>query len=684
MQFVFDALPFILIGIGEEVLGLYFVFYIVNGAFQHCNIHLRFGWLNYVISTAELHRWHHSKIPRESNTNFGNNVILWDLLFGTRFLPQDHKVGELGVLNGEYPLDFNSQMKTPFISGIETEPAPLGTWREMLFNLLLRLRMAWVGWRDFRPMRRAAQKPANVQRDVLKAILKKYRHTEFAAEYSLSEETSIAQYQIQVPVHDYERLRPYIERQDRTGEVCLTPTRPVMFNVTSGTTGLPKYLPVLAETLRGLQRNQRLSTYVQYRLNPLGFRGKVLSIVGPAVEGYLESGTPYGSASGSVYKNTTWLARAKCVLPAEVFKLEDYNTKYYTMLRLAIEQRDITFLVTANPSTFLRLLDLFAEHRESLLADIEHGTLACEDCLSSEHRATIMRFCHARPKRARELRDILDRGRPLALHALWPYLQLVATWTGGSCGIALDSLKSRLPKDIAMIDLGIYASELSATVTVDPGTNAGVPTFWEKFFEFVEVIDYEQSQNQFLTLDQVQEGKDYYMFVTTQAGLFRYAMHDIVRVVGKFENTPTFSFLQKGAGVTSITGEKLYESQVVGAMKASERVCDFYSRFFQFVADEDNAGYLLYLETDGSTPVAEDVADEMDRRLSELNSEYESKRKSGRLHPPRAWLLRPGTYDDYKQHLIKGGRSEAQLKILTLRYRRDLEFDFDDCVLPSD
>jgi sterol desaturase/sphingolipid hydroxylase (fatty acid hydroxylase superfamily) len=119
IQYLFDALPFIILGVSEEVLALYFVFYGINGFFQHCNIELRLGWLNYVVSGPELHRWHHSRKTRESNSNYGNNLIVWDIIFRTYFLPKDQMVGDLGLLNPNYPLGFLSQMKTPFIKGID-------------------------------------------------------------------------------------------------------------------------------------------------------------------------------------------------------------------------------------------------------------------------------------------------------------------------------------------------------------------------------------------------------------------------------------------------------------------------------------------------------------------------------------------------------------------------------------
>ena len=121
LQFLFDSLPFIIVGVSEEVLAIYFVFYAINGFFQHCNIDLKLGFLNYIISGPELHRWHHSFIIEEANKNYGNNLIIWDLLFGTWFLPTDRAIKELGLKNRQYPLDFANQMRTPFIKDIDQD-----------------------------------------------------------------------------------------------------------------------------------------------------------------------------------------------------------------------------------------------------------------------------------------------------------------------------------------------------------------------------------------------------------------------------------------------------------------------------------------------------------------------------------------------------------------------------------
>jgi sterol desaturase/sphingolipid hydroxylase (fatty acid hydroxylase superfamily) len=60
-------------------------------------------------------------IIKESNKNFGNNLIVWDLLFGTWHLPKMSKVEKLGLINRNYPLGLIKQLKSPFINGLDQD-----------------------------------------------------------------------------------------------------------------------------------------------------------------------------------------------------------------------------------------------------------------------------------------------------------------------------------------------------------------------------------------------------------------------------------------------------------------------------------------------------------------------------------------------------------------------------------
>ena len=118
-----------------------------------------------------------------------------------------------------------------------------------------------------------------------------------------------------------------------------------------------------------------------------------------------------------------------------------------------------------------------------------------------------------------------------------------------------------------LVEMGYLSSEFRGSLTVDPVNNRAVPTVHENFFEFVEREKWENGCPEFLTIDQIELGAAYYVIVTTRAGLYRYFINDVVEFDGHYCKTPTIHFLEKGAGVTSITGEKLHENQVTQAMK---------------------------------------------------------------------------------------------------------------------
>lgn len=121
--------PLVLLGAGGPTIALCTVFKAVNGLFQHANIDTRSAWLGWVLASPDLHRWHHSVDLREGNSNFGNNLIVWDLVFGTRHAPAGERPRDaVGVHGVRFPDSFLGQLATPFLlprwSTPETVAAP--------------------------------------------------------------------------------------------------------------------------------------------------------------------------------------------------------------------------------------------------------------------------------------------------------------------------------------------------------------------------------------------------------------------------------------------------------------------------------------------------------------------------------------------------------------------------------
>lgn len=83
------------------------------GILTHCNVDMRTGWLDYVFNTPRLHRWHHSRNPVEGNSNYGENLMLFDLLFGTYLRPDRRPPVDIGI-DGPMPGNFLGQLAQPF------------------------------------------------------------------------------------------------------------------------------------------------------------------------------------------------------------------------------------------------------------------------------------------------------------------------------------------------------------------------------------------------------------------------------------------------------------------------------------------------------------------------------------------------------------------------------------------
>jgi hypothetical protein len=532
--------------------------------------------------------------------------------------------------------------------------------------------------RYWRPLERLAERPDEAQRQVLARLLTANRDTRFGREHGFAMIRDPRSFQARVPVQDYEMLRPFVDEQRRTGAPALTSEAPVFYAQTSGTTGKPKYIPVTPSMLAMHRQEQALFSYLQYRACPAAFEGKALGIMGAAVEGRLDSGHVVGSVSGHLYQSLPRTVRARFVVPPEVLGIADYDLKYLVILRLALGEPRVTYVGAPNPSTFLRLLDILNDRRELLLDSLATGRLAGMEGIDLQIRALLARRLTADPDRAAHLRSL----PALTFANVWPAIRLVTTWTGGSCGIALEGVRRRLPRGAVVMELGYQSSECRGTIALEAETAGGLPPLHHHFLEFAEQAAWDDGRRECLMLGQLAAGCRYYVLFTTAAGLYRYFMNDLVEVTGFFHRTPLLRFVQKGRGVTSLTGEKLYEAQVLDAVRTAATSHGVTLPFFVLVADEQETAYHLYAQVDdGGQPDAVAISRVVDGRLGELNIEYQGKRASGRLGPLATSWLKSGAAEAYKAAAVRAGQREGQFKVAVLQYRRDLALPFDEHVI---
>ena len=526
--------------------------------------------------------------------------------------------------------------------------------------------MALTEYRDWVPFIAKTQQPELVQQAVLRRILADQASTTFGIDHRFSSVRTYEEFVREVPVCTYEDLRPSIEAQEQTKEPLLTADQPILFAQTSGTTGKPKYIPILKETVEGIRLYQRLFAYAQCQGLPTTYQGNILVITGQTIEGHLPGGTPFGSMSGLLFDCLPEVIRRKNVFPEGLLAISDYRQRYLYMAARALADPSLSVLATPNPSTILKLLELIRSEFAALLDAISPGS---KPGFLSEHPQ-----CAASSDRLSLLRSLIGQEACLDFAVLWPELQAVVTWTGGNCAVLIPKLRSLLPQRSGVIEMGYLSSECLGSLNVDVVNNQCIPTLHENFFEFVEVEEQKELCRDPIRLHQIQEGRKYSVIVTTPNGLYRYAMNDIVEVTGRFNRTPTIRFVQKGQGVTNITGEKLYEHQVIDAVEDVLRACGIACEFYVMLASVEDFRYTLCLE---QVPLQVGLEPLLEKRLAEVNVEYRAKRDSGRLQPLRVLYLGPGAGNAYRQHCVDSGQREAQFKVIRLQYAHDCLFDFE-------
>ena len=529
------------------------------------------------------------------------------------------------------------------------------------------------------------------QTELLLDIIRENQNTEFGKEYGFSEINSVADYRSKLPVLEYEAIRPYIEKQDKTGEPVLLAREPEFFAVTSGTTGKPKFIPVHDRALEDHKASTNLFIYSILKARPKMLSGKILAIVSPAVEGHMEdSGKPFGSTSGHMYESLSDFVKNKYVVPSEIFAVSDYDLKYELVLLLAMAEKNITYFTTPNPSTIAKLMKMIPGLLDTAIRVLETGYYEKSHLLSEKAQKDLANRLKINPRRASELKKLKATLSEVRMQDLWPNLQAVSTWTGGSCSIFLDQINGQFSDSTLLRDPGYLSSEFRGSLPLSSDSNAGAPTVMATFYEFVQADAWDAGEKDFVMLHQLKDKEKYYVFITTAYGLYRYNMNDIVQADGSYlGKVPLLRFVQKGKGVTSITGEKLYENQVIEAVHKVEKEFGIEDQFFVVECNPETAQYTLYyeiapkitdsrLEKNGVKALEElsKMETRVDEIIREINMEYDTKRSSDRVKPLRLCLLKRGSYEHFKKFFLASGQREGQFKIVALQYKKDIKFDF--------
>ncbi len=525
---------------------------------------------------------------------------------------------------------------------------------------------------------RKTRKLRRVQRKILFDRIERNRDSQFGRDHGFREIASLADFRARVPITTYEDYEPYINKMKagRTDALLGSDQKLVMFALTSGTHAARKFIPITEEYVKNFRRSWFIWGVKAARDHYGMLHGSIVQLAGDWDEFRTEAGTPCGNLSGLIAKMQGRLVRRLYCIPPEVGQIKDVTARHYVTLRLAVP-RDVSQISTANPSTLVNLARLGDAEKEALVRDIADGTIAGRFDVPADVRARLHgRIAKPNPHRARELDEIISRTGSLMPKDYWPGLVLLGNWTGGAVRAYLRHYPA-IFGNTPVRDIGLLASEGRMTLPIESGTASGVLDPTMNYYEFIPENEIHSPSPTVLEAHELVEGRNYFILLTTPSGFCRYNIHDLVRVTGWFNDTPLLEFLNKGSHVSSITGEKISESQVARAVDRALGELSLTLTAFTLapVWDDQTPYYVLLVERDdvATEQLGELLCQRADDELKRINSEYESKRDTNRLGPVRIGWLDRGVWRDFcHKRLARSGGSLEQYKHRCLA--TDLDF----------
>ena len=537
-----------------------------------------------------------------------------------------------------------------------------------LTNIVVGIYMLWTRITLRTSLLKASLTVEKTQENLLLKILRENSQTEFGKKHNFERISSVEEFRERVPINDYNNLEPYITRQQQ-GNLELTVTDPVFYTRTSGTTGRHKYIPMTRSGVNQIKHFQKQLAYSLWRKTDF-FKGTVLGFFSPGIEGRLANGIPFGSTSGATYESLSSIFEKKFEIPKEAFNLDNVEAKYEVYALCALVNGSTTGISSVNPSSLLKVCMLIEQRAEELLDALVDG----KDTNLLKGTASILPSLRSQllPYRKASLSQVLDKDGTIPPDILWPKLSALVTWTGGSCGIALEKLKSYLPLNVNIVEMGYSCSEFNGTVNIDIKRNTCLPLLTDNFYEFVAKEDWESNSPKFLLLNEIDADKDYYIFVTTASGLYRYDINDVVRATDGVGNCPGLRFVRKGKGMTNITGEKISEDQAIAAVSYGLKSAGYITETFLVLAEEDASTYRIFVESSQNISV-DLLSEKIEGELRKRNAEYDDKRASGRLNPVEVERLFEGAGEAIKTKFLQQGVRETQYKPPVLAYWNEWE-----------
>ncbi|UEG50843.1 GH3 auxin-responsive promoter family protein [Ferruginibacter lapsinanis] len=466
--------------------------------------------------------------------------------------------------------------------------------------------------------------PVAAQREVLQHLVTSAQYTEIGKKYSFSKLFTIRDFKKRVPIHEYDDIKPYIQRMMNGEENILWNTPVYWFAKSSGTTSdKSKFIPVSDESLTDnhFQASKDvLSNYYKNFPSSDLLTGKGLVVGGSHQISKVNEDIQYGDLSAILMQNSPFWGQWLRTPELSVALLDEWENK--------IE----------------KLAQITAEENVTSLAGVPTWTLLL-------------------------LKRILEIKGKSTIKEVWPNLEL---YING--GVSFVPYKEQFDKIIGekINYLEIYNASEGFIAGQEKPDDDGLLLFTEHgiFYEFMPVEEYGKPNPQTMGLDDIVVGKNYALIISNNGGLWRYLIGDTVQFTSinpyKIKVTGRLKHYINAFGEELIVDNS--DRAIAIAAEKTGAVINDYTAAPVYFSDKNNGGHEWLIEFDKEPSDKTAFIYELDNALKEINSDYEAKRyKDIALRLPLVHSLPKGTFTEW---LRSKGKVGGQHKVPRLSNER--------------
>ncbi len=466
--------------------------------------------------------------------------------------------------------------------------------------------------------------PVAAQREVLQHLVTQAQYTEFGRKYNFSRLFTISDFKKCVPIHEYDDLKPYINRMMNGEENILWNTPINWFAKSSGTTSeKSKFIPISEESLKETHFKASKDVLTNYYNNfPDSdlLTGKGLVVGGSHQVNNLHEGVQYGDLSAVLMQNTPFWGNWIRTPELRIALLDEWESKIEQLAETTI-QENVTSLAGVPTWTIVLIKKILAVSGKSTLIEV------------------------------------------------WPNLELYIHG-GVSFTPYREQLHRLIGKKINYLEI-YNASEGFIAAQSSPG-DEGMLLFADHgiFYEFMPVEEYGKESPVTVGLKEVEPGKNYAPVISTNGGLWRYLLGDTVIFIS------VKPYLLKVSGrlkhFMNAFGEEVIvdnsDKAIAEASRLTGAVVAEYTAAPIFFSDEENGAHEWLIEFENEPADLQVFTKELDSALKGINSDYEAKRyRDIALRLPVVRRLAKGTFTEW---LRDKGKLGGQHKVPRLSNER--------------